>query len=249
MINENQIRCTLTREDLISRHLKISELAYGSEKAKLLFREMMQQAAADYGFVADDIPLMIEAIPMSSESIVLIITKVSDPEELDTRFSKFTPYRQDEDEDEDSPENLMADMEHIHSHESPEDIINFFRQLYERLEKGASASKTPQQHDLFGQFGTSVIATFPDLESITKLAQDLGNRYQGRNSLFQAPGSHEYTLVMEAKPHTQEEFNRFCFLLPEYGTPHVSIESSDAHILEHYRPIIKNDALQVLAEL
>ena len=34
---------------------------------------------------------MIEAIPSSSDSITLIITKVEDPEELDTRFSKFTP--------------------------------------------------------------------------------------------------------------------------------------------------------------
>ena len=41
-VNENQIRCTLTREDLASRELKISELAYGTEKAKSLFRDMMQ---------------------------------------------------------------------------------------------------------------------------------------------------------------------------------------------------------------
>lgn len=41
-VNENQIRCTLTREDLVSRELKISELAYGTEKAKNLFREMMR---------------------------------------------------------------------------------------------------------------------------------------------------------------------------------------------------------------
>ena len=90
-INENQIRCTLTRADLEDRHLKISELAYGTEKAKSLFHDMMQQAAFEFGFEADDIPLMIEAIPSSSDSIVLIITKVEDPEELDTRFSKFAP--------------------------------------------------------------------------------------------------------------------------------------------------------------
>ena len=36
-VNDNQIRCTLTREDLASRHLKISELAYGSEKTRALF--------------------------------------------------------------------------------------------------------------------------------------------------------------------------------------------------------------------
>ena len=73
-INENQIRCTLTRADLEDRHLKISELAYGTEKAKSLFHDMMQQAAFEFGFEADDIPLMIEAIPSSSDSIVLIIT-------------------------------------------------------------------------------------------------------------------------------------------------------------------------------
>ena len=51
-INDNQIRCTLTRDDLAQRQLKLSELAYGSEKAKSLFREMMQQAASE--FATDD---------------------------------------------------------------------------------------------------------------------------------------------------------------------------------------------------
>ena len=44
-LNENQIRCTLTHADLAARHLKLSELAYGTEKAKSLFRDMMQQAS------------------------------------------------------------------------------------------------------------------------------------------------------------------------------------------------------------
>ena len=43
-INENQIRCTLTRADLEERQIRLSELAYGSDKAKTLFRDMMQQA-------------------------------------------------------------------------------------------------------------------------------------------------------------------------------------------------------------
>lgn len=33
-VNENQIRCTLNQADLASRQLKISELAYGSEKQR-----------------------------------------------------------------------------------------------------------------------------------------------------------------------------------------------------------------------
>ena len=89
-VNENQIRCTLTREDLADRQIKLSELAYGSDKAKSLFRDMMQQASNEFGFEANDIPLMVEEIPISAESIILVITKVEYPEELDTRFSKFS---------------------------------------------------------------------------------------------------------------------------------------------------------------
>ncbi|MBP7319863.1 MAG: adaptor protein MecA, partial [Lachnospiraceae bacterium] len=63
-VNDNQIRCTLTKGDLADRQLKLSELAYGNEKSKELFREMMQQAAYEFGFEADNIPLMIEAIPL-----------------------------------------------------------------------------------------------------------------------------------------------------------------------------------------
>lgn len=90
-INNNQIRCTLTKSDLADRELKISELAYGSEKAKSLFRDMMTQASYECGFEADDIPLMIEAVPINADCIVLTVTKVEDPEELDTRFSTFAP--------------------------------------------------------------------------------------------------------------------------------------------------------------
>ena len=44
-INENQIRCTLSNFDLSVRNMNLGELAYGSEKARNLFREMIQRAA------------------------------------------------------------------------------------------------------------------------------------------------------------------------------------------------------------
>ena len=72
-ISDNQIRCTLTKEDLDSHQIRISELAYGTDNAKKLFREMMQQAQIEFGFEADNIPLMIEAIPVNGESVILIV--------------------------------------------------------------------------------------------------------------------------------------------------------------------------------
>ena len=89
-INDNQIRCTLTREDLAQRQMKLAELTYGSPKARALFKEMMNQAYEEVGFESTNIPLMIEAVPVSADCLVLIITRVENPEEFDTRFSRFS---------------------------------------------------------------------------------------------------------------------------------------------------------------
>ena len=118
-VNDHQIRCTLTGADLANRELKISELAYGSEKAKNLFRDMMQQASFEFGFEAEDIPLMIEAIPVNADCIVLIITKVEDPDEIDTRFSKFSPSLSAEDD---------AAEDDITDHFS-DDVLDLFQKI------------------------------------------------------------------------------------------------------------------------
>lgn len=89
-INENKIKCTLDREDLDSRNLVLAEFAYGSEKTRRFFRELMEKAEDEVGFSVSDLPLMIEAVPVSDDGIVLFITRIDDPQELDTRFSHFT---------------------------------------------------------------------------------------------------------------------------------------------------------------
>src|SRR5574344_2465151 len=94
-INDNQIKCILNKSDLETRNINPSELAYGTDKANELFREMTEQADKKFGFKIDNTPIMIEAIPLPNESIALIITKIEDPEELDTRFSKFSPSKED----------------------------------------------------------------------------------------------------------------------------------------------------------
>lgn len=112
-LSDTQIRCTLSKEDLSQRQLHLSELAYGSEKAKELFRDMMQQASIELGFEADNIPLMIEAIPISNDCLVLVVTKVEDPDELDTRFSRFSKINMDDSFDEDFSDIDDTDFEEM----------------------------------------------------------------------------------------------------------------------------------------
>ena len=265
-VNDNQIRCTLTKEDLADRKLKLSELAYGSDKAKSLFRDMMQQASFEFGFEAEDIPLMIEAIPVSSECIVLIITKVEDPEELDTRFSKFAPSVH---ENEESP---ISDMlENLA--EGADDVLDLFKKLQS---VGSSSQKLPSGGEDMSEMSDSEakkiakssfkqdlqkrlndasatmavvrIYAFEDLNDIIKLSKVTSSFYNGENSLYKDSDG-DYLLSISKSDHTPADFNRVCNILAEYGTCIKSVNGSEAYLAEHHSPIICGNALQTLSSL
>lgn len=90
-ISETQIKFFLTKEDLEERNLKISELAYASDKAQSLFKDVLDQALKEYGFEASNIPLMIEAIPVSNESIMIVVSKVTEDNNPEDAFALAPP--------------------------------------------------------------------------------------------------------------------------------------------------------------
>jgi adapter protein MecA 1/2 len=77
-ISETQLKFVLNQSELQDRDIHLTELAYGSEKTQQLFREMMEQAMVQCNFSADNTPLMIEAVPLSIDSIMIIVTKVAE---------------------------------------------------------------------------------------------------------------------------------------------------------------------------
>ncbi len=240
-VNENQIRCTLTREDLASRELKISELAYGTEKAKSLFRDMMQQASFEFGFEAEDIPLMIEAIPLNSECIVLIITKVEDPEELDTRFSKFSPAIHD-----DSDKNLDDMLEELSN--GADEVLDLFKRIHEG--KKANSKQTSLQDTAKAADPDLIqIFIFDSLGSLVDVSAILSESYSARNSLYKDEEDGKYLLVISKGDHTPEEFTRVCNVLSEHGSTRRIPSSTYAFLEEHYMPLIADHAIQSLSQM
>lgn len=250
-INDHQIRCTLTSEDLATRNIKLSELAYGSEKAKSLFHDMMQQAAMDFGFEAEDIPLMIEAVPLSSEKIVLIITKVESPDELDTRFSNFTQFETDE-EDEDG---LLSDMDSDGNDFSPEidETASQFLQLLQHLrqEQNKEKTETPKAKPAAPATPTNMVRIFNfcSLDSAISAAHALHGFYQGKNTLYKDTRKNVYHLIVHQSQHSASEFNRVNNMLCSYLQPSKYTTGIQAYFEEHFRKIISGNALQQLGEI
>lgn len=234
-INENQIRCTLTSFDLSVRNLNLGELAYGSEKARNLFREMIQKASNEVGFEAEDIPLMVEAIPLSNESVMLVITKIEDPEELDTRFAKFSPGS---DEDLDS---IAGDLS-SELLEGADDLLGLL---------GMDKKDEPEDEHLNKQSNASSIRIycFQNLDQISDAARTIGQVYNGENTLYKKPDTRQYYLVIRNTPDKSQDFSRICNLLAEYGSKIHQDYASEAYYKEHYEVLIEGHALQSLAKL
>jgi adapter protein MecA 1/2 len=242
-VNENQIRCTLTREDLASRHMKLSELAYGTEKAKTLFREMMEQASFQFGFDAEDIPLMIEAVPLTPDTILLIVTKVEYPEELDTRFSRFS---EDMDIDDDDYDDILPAVSSAAS-----DIIDLFRKAKETRSPDKESSVPPvspleQSQEVID---VTKLFVFSSLDDLIRLSHIVDGFYRGRNVLYKGPGDNKYYLVISKSSHSPEDFNKTCNILTEYGSQNDLSAGQDAYFREHYTVIIPQDAIATLAQL
>lgn len=256
-VNEKQIRCTLTKGDLTSRNLKMSELAYGTDKAKNLFKDMMREAYSKFGFEVEDIPLMIEAIPLSNEAIVLIITKVEDPEELDTRFSKFAPMLSDGDQQEQKKKDPgMAD-----------DIIDLFRKLKEQVEEaqgflassdsgdsittnrkiGSAETGGEKEVKITIQVDLTKLYSFGNLDDVIRVSKILKGIYHGDNALYKNPDDGRYYLLLRKTDHTPEVFNKVCNMITEYGHMEECTTAVEGRIKEHFEVIVPGFALEKLS--
>lgn len=251
-ISENTIRCTLTNFDLSVRNIKLSELTYGSENARNLFREMMQRAHNEVGFEAEDTPIMVEAIPMPNDSIMLIITKVEDPDELDTRFSRFT---QDHEESNSMPNlaNELLDgadelLNLLGSSDVWEELKNLpmINDLTVDQEKSDSSSietgpKQAPQNTRIYQFDT--------LDLVCAAARHTGSIFTGESNLYKNPLNEKFYLILKKADCDELAFSKTCNILSEYAARQKYDPAIEAYYSEHYELFVKKHALQSLANL
>ncbi len=260
-INENQIRCTLSSADLSSRNIRLAELAYGSDKANGLFREMMEQASDEVGFEPDDNPLMIEAIPLSPESIMLIITKIDDPEELDTRFSRFSPTPDEELpgfsaerlEGADTILNLLSHAQAGGGDKTP-DPSSFLSSILSSVsacEAGAGdtpkkpgASEPAEEEPVPLSFR---VFSFPSLDRVMEAARAC-SYFDGSSTLYKNPSGRYYLAIREPEKGSTS-FMRACNQMSEYGSPVRALPVTDSYYEEHYETLIADEAVSKLAKI
>lgn len=243
MLNSNQIRCTLTHSDLEKRGIDLKELVYGSQKAKQLYREMLRSAATQFGFDTENMPLMIEAIPVSKDDLVLLVTKVQYPDELDARFSSFSDS-DEEDEDDDELSVFPDDESEVMIPEpavgGADDILKIIDSMHdEEDDADPDADFTEEILRIF---------TFDNIDEVIGAARIVAGQYSAENDLYRAYDGHYYLLLYMGST-SPETFNRVCNILSEYGRLHELYAGTDGFIRDHYKPVVLKNAVGKLASL
>lgn len=77
-INEDKIQVIISKDDLDKKNVKKWDLMPNSQNAQELFQDMLDQAYEECGFDVDaETQLMVEAYPMTIDSLIITLTKVT----------------------------------------------------------------------------------------------------------------------------------------------------------------------------
>ena len=172
-VSENQLKLTLTKADLVERDISLDDLIHPTEKAQRLFRDIMEQALDEYDFVAENTPLMVEAVPVGMDGIMIIVTKVSGrdigtetdgiSQSHDLRRWKKKPLDTVEHKDAENGDIL------IYSFPTLDDVIDVSLRLYENWRGDSGLYKNQGKYFLVLQGDTyTAEESSEDLEMILK---------------------------------------------------------------------------------
>lgn len=240
-ISENQIKFTLNRSDLASRQIKISELAYGNEKTKDLIQDMMEQASDELDFELNDTPLMIEAIPVSMDCIVLMVTKIDEPEEVDTKFTGFSNLKDllAENENEGSPVQA-PDPQEKGPALTPQQAAQKVNEIFDEHRRRPQRNAVSAAERMF---------SFVTLDDVIEFARQSGQAFAGESALYASPEDGRYYLILKDVSGDIRSFGRVCNTALEYGRKEAYVPARGSYINEHFRCIIKRNAVGSLFSL
>ena len=231
-LNENQLKITLAPEDLSIRGLALNELSYGSPKTKELYNELVDQALNEFGFENEDGALVIEAIPTSKGNLVIFITKNQTADDLDTRFSRFSP-------------DILGEEESDNEFIPLTDMLKFSGQS----EKKAKAIEKALIEKMPLKDGNAKIFVFNTLDAVTELCVHIKDIFNGKSSLFKSNQSKLYFLILEKSLSDKETFGKICNIASEFSTQGRSNYATTSVINEHCEKIIGSDAVTILAAI
>lgn len=107
-LSEDKLQIIISQSDLNDRNMKKWDLVPYNPDARELFEEILERASEDCGFeVKRDTQLIVEAYPISGESMIMTITKITDVGE---GYRHFLEQEQERDSIQRAQRNQLIDF-------------------------------------------------------------------------------------------------------------------------------------------
>ena len=225
-LSENQMRFTVWRQELEDHDIDISDIAGNkSGKADELLKMLMNRAKDEFGFEPESAPLVVEAMQVDQECMVFLVTKLEEGQELDPKYEYIQQIKED----------LKKNI-NLLSGGKEQSIEGFIER---------PAEKEVKKDNILPY----VIYTFTDIEKLITVAKKTENFYRSNNTLYITPDDVTYFLVASHNNNSDNEFKLLCRQLREFGKPYEFNYATKYYMDEHYRLVIRDSALQVLADM
>ena len=149
-VDDDKLQIILNKEDLSKRNIKKWDLLPYSPAAHRIFQEILDEAYEACGFIVDNnTQLMIEAFPITGESLFITVTKIADSvrEDLEQELLNLT--------------NRLLETEEEDSLEIVDDVIYRFRDLEDVIQL-AKALNDPEIDSVLYGFGENYYLYLPN---------------------------------------------------------------------------------------
>jgi negative regulator of genetic competence, sporulation and motility len=242
--DHHNLYCYITREDLQDLNIDPHVLTYGSNPFRKLLSTILEQAAQEHGFSKNNLPLRAEAVPLDHDELFIQLTIIEEAEELDPRFSLFSPCIFDDlelaEEEHESTGNLI-DAEEEFDDDAPQEIP------FSPVPKHSSSAAAHTLHPASIQ---GVVHIFDSYEALTRAlgsVSDADRSASIHSALYYQPQQKKYFLIFKKRtsPHASPAL---LAALCEYATPQPLTSTFYAWLTEHCRCLIRSRAISRLSE-
>ena len=233
-INDNQIKCILTQQDLEDRHLNLREMSYNSAEIRKLFAEVIRLAYNNFGFDANNVPLKIDVIPLRT-SAVLFITKVEEPEELNPSYSHFSPAVYEK----------MKNPEKEDSSDLSESFKNLINALFP-VEGNEAVEIKSEEPDF--TLDSTIIFAFEKVGDVIDACKTISKTYDHLSSLYFDESKKVYYLKMYIDGEPDSNFRQNCITLLEYGNNINNDRFFESYLVEHAKLLAEEISVQRLGQ-
>ena len=233
-LNDFQIRCTLTAEDLKQNQLGLTDIACCSDKAKSLLKDMIKHASDDFGFeLTNTSSLMVELRATSLDNVILTITRISGPDDM-RRYMAGSAFA-----------SLGFTEDAFQQTDTNKDGASAYMEKYKSLfEAALSGNGTPEEENAEGMRSFR----FDSLDDVIAAARAVGRGFSGVNSLYRFGNGNNFQLLIHSEEGNAEECARVCNAISEYGLALNCTPATENYLREHGGLILANTAIQQLAE-